>query len=50
MSGTGSILTAGEREALLAIMQGGFYGPEHAETVGVFEKANVVGAFGAKLE
>ena len=31
-------------------IQGGFYGPEHAETVGVFEKANVVGAFGAKLE
>ena len=31
-------------------IQGGFHGPEHAETVGVFEKANVVGAFGAKLE
>ncbi|MCY4222200.1 MAG: hypothetical protein OXD35_11195 [Thiotrichales bacterium] len=29
-------------------IQGGFYGPEHAETVGVFEKANVVGAFGAR--
>ena len=28
-------------------VQGGFYGPEHAEAAGVFEQSNVVGAFGA---
>ena len=29
-------------------IQGGFYGPGHAEAAGVFEKANIVGAFGAR--
>ncbi len=29
-------------------IQGGFYGPGHAETAGVVEQANIVGAFGAK--
>ena len=28
-------------------VQGGFYGPEHAEATGVFDQANIVGAFGA---
>ena len=31
-------------------IQGGFYGPGHAETAGVFEKSNIVGAFGAKRQ
>lgn len=29
-------------------IQGGFYGPNHAEAAGVFEQQNVVGSFGAK--
>ena len=29
-------------------IQGGFYGPDHAEAAGVFEQSNIVGAFGAK--
>ena len=29
-------------------IQGGFYGPGHAEATGVFEQSNIVGAFGAK--
>ena len=29
-------------------IEGAFYGPGHAEATGVFEKSNVVGAFGAK--
>ena len=29
-------------------IQGGFYGPAHVETAGVFEQADIVGAFGAK--
>ena len=29
-------------------IQGGFYGPDHAETAGVFEHTNIVGAFGAR--
>ena len=29
-------------------IQGGFYGPDHVETVGVFEHSNIVGAFGAR--
>ena len=29
-------------------IQGGFYGPGHAETAGVFEQAGIVGSFGAK--
>ena len=28
-------------------VQGGFYGPGHAEAAGVFEQSNIVGAFGA---
>ena len=31
-------------------IQGGFYGPGQAETVGVFEQSNIVGAFGAKRQ
>ncbi|MCY4429171.1 MAG: hypothetical protein OXC11_02095 [Rhodospirillales bacterium] len=27
-----------------------FYGPGHAETVGIFERLNIVGAFGAKRQ
>ena len=29
-------------------IQGGFYGPAHAEAAGVFEQSNIVGAFGAR--
>ena len=29
-------------------IEGGFYGPQHAETAGVFIQANIIGAFGAK--
>ena len=28
-------------------IQGGFYGPGHREAAGVFEQANIIGAFGA---
>lgn len=28
-------------------IQGGFYGPGHAEAAGVFEQSNILGAFGA---
>ena len=28
-------------------IQGGFYGPGHAEAAGIFEQSNIVGAFGA---
>lgn len=31
-------------------IQGGFYGPGHAETAGVFEQSGIVGAFGARKE
>ena len=31
-------------------IQGGFYGPNHAETAGIFEQSNIVGAFGAKRQ
>ena len=31
-------------------IQGGFYGPGHAEAAGVFERADIVGAFGAKRQ
>ena len=31
-------------------IEGGFYGPGHAETAGVFERSNIVGAFGAKRQ
>lgn len=29
-------------------IQGGFYGPGHAEAAGIFEQSNIVGAFGAR--
>ena len=29
-------------------IQGGLYGPNHAEAAGIFESSNIVGAFGAK--
>ena len=29
-------------------IQGAFYGPDHTEAAGIFEKSNIVGAFGAK--
>ena len=29
-------------------IQGGFYGPGHAEATGIFEQSNIVGAFGAR--
>ena len=29
-------------------IQGGFYGPGHAEAAGIFEQSNIVGALGAK--
>lgn len=32
------------------LIQGGFYGPGHAEAAGVFERSNIVGAFGAKRQ
>ena len=31
-------------------IQGGFYGPRHAEAAGIFEQSNIVGAFGAKRQ
>ena len=31
-------------------IQGGLYGPDHAETAGVFEQSGIVGAFGAKRD
>ena len=31
-------------------IQGGFYGPGHVEAAGVFEQADIVGAFGAKRQ
>ena len=31
-------------------IQGGFYGPGHAEAAGIFEQSNVVGAFGARRQ
>ena len=31
-------------------IQGGFYGPGHAEAAGIFEQSNIVGAFGAKKQ
>ena len=31
-------------------IQGGFYGPGHVEAAGVFERANIVGAFEAKRQ
>lgn len=31
-------------------VQGGFYGPNHAEAAGIFEQSGIVGAFGAKRQ
>ena len=31
-------------------VQGGFYGPDHVESAGVFEQSDIVGAFGAKRQ
>ena len=31
-------------------VQGGFYGPNHAEAAGIFERSDIVGAFGAKKQ
>ena len=31
-------------------IQGGFYGPGHAEAAGIFEQSDIVGAFGAKRQ
>ena len=33
-----------------ARIQGGFYGPGHAEAAGIFEQSGIVGAFGAKRQ
>ena len=32
------------------LIRGGFYGPGHTETVGVFEQSGIVGSFGAKKQ
>ena len=31
-------------------IQGGFFGPDHAEAAGIFEQSDIVGAFGAKRQ
>ena len=31
-------------------IQGAFYGPGHTETAGIFERSNIVGAFGARAQ
>ena len=46
VDGTGIFRQGGDDSRI----QGGFYGPDHAETVGVFEKAGIVASFGAKRE
>ena len=33
-----------------ARIQGGFYGPDHAEAAGIFEQSDIVGAFGARRQ
>ena len=33
-----------------ARIQGGFYGPDHAEAGGIFEQSDIVGAFGVKRQ
>lgn len=33
-----------------ARIQGGSYGPEHAEAAGIFEQSDILGAFGAKKQ
>ena len=42
--GTFKTGSAGDR------VQGGFYGPGHAEAAGIFERANMIGAFGARRQ
>jgi len=44
--GTGIFRQGGDDNRI----KGGFYGPDHAETVGVFEKAGIVASFGAKRD
>ena len=44
LDGTWEIGLTGNR------IQGGFYGPGHAEAAGVFEQRGIVGAFGAKRQ
>ncbi len=43
-SGTFQAATTGNR------IQGGLYGPGHAETAGIFEHSGIVGSFGAKKQ
>ena len=38
------------RGASGARIQGGFYGPGHAEAAGIFEQSDIVGAFGARRQ
>ena len=33
-----------------ARIQGGFFGPHHAEAAGIFEQSGIVGAFGARRQ
>ena len=33
-----------------ALIQGGLYGPDHAEAAGIFEQSDIVGAFGARRQ
>ena len=42
--------TYSKTEAYGERIQGGFYGPDQAETAGIFEKWNIVGAFGARRQ
>lgn len=44
LNGTYAVGLTGNR------IQGGFYGPGHAEAAGVFEQRGIVGAFGAKRQ
>lgn len=44
VDGTFNVGFSGNRNRI----QGGFYGPGHAEAAGVFEYSNILGAFGAK--
>lgn len=46
------LLTDGTYRAGIAgnRIQGGFYGPNHVETAGIFEQAGITGAFGAKRD
>jgi hypothetical protein len=42
--GTFSLGAVGDR------VEGGFHGPSHAEAAGIFERSNIIGAFGAKRQ